>query len=55
MELFVSDLDGTLLNKDQVISDYSKKELNRLISLSLIHIWIEWEAWDNYSYGYSWT
>ena len=32
MELFVSDLDGTLLNKDQVISDYSKKELNRLIS-----------------------
>lgn len=31
MELFVSDLDGTLLNKDQIISDYSKKELNRLI------------------------
>lgn len=32
MELFVSDLDGTLLNKDQVISDYSKRELNRLIN-----------------------
>ena len=35
MELFVSDLDGTLLNKDQVISDYSKKELNRLISTGI--------------------
>ncbi|EGT3617506.1 HAD family hydrolase [Clostridium perfringens] len=32
MDLFVSDLDGTLLNKDQIISDYSKKELNRLIN-----------------------
>lgn len=31
MDLFVSDLDGTLLNKDQIISDYSKKQLNRLI------------------------
>ncbi|ASW43840.1 HAD family hydrolase [Clostridium isatidis] len=31
MELFVSDLDGTLLNKNKEISDYSKKELNRLI------------------------
>lgn len=32
MDLFVSDLDGTLLNKDQIISDYSKKELNRIIN-----------------------
>ncbi|HHD2754297.1 TPA: HAD family hydrolase [Clostridium perfringens] len=32
MDLFVSDLDGTLLNKDQIISDYSKRELNRLIN-----------------------
>ncbi|WP_300347886.1 HAD family hydrolase [Clostridium sp.] len=32
MDLFVSDLDGTLLNKDQIISEYSKKELNRLIN-----------------------
>lgn len=32
MNLFVSDLDGTLLNKDQIISDYSKRELNRLIN-----------------------
>lgn len=31
MELFVSDLDGTLLNKEQVISDFSKRELNNLI------------------------
>ncbi|MDM0492969.1 HAD family hydrolase [Clostridium perfringens] len=35
MELFVSDLDGTLLNKDQVISDYSKRELNRLINTGI--------------------
>lgn len=32
MDLFVSDLDGTLLNKDQIISDYSKRELNKLIN-----------------------
>lgn len=32
MELFVSDLDGTLLNKNQVISEYSKEELNRIIN-----------------------
>ena len=31
MELFVSDLDGTLLNKNKEISDYSKRELNKLI------------------------
>lgn len=31
MELYVSDLDGTLLNSDKEISDYSKTELNKLI------------------------
>ncbi|MGL5354189.1 MAG: HAD family hydrolase [Clostridium sp.] len=31
MELYVSDLDGTLLNKNREISDYSKNELNKLI------------------------
>lgn len=31
MEVFVSDLDGTLLNKNKEISDYSKRELNKLI------------------------
>lgn len=32
MELFVSDLDGTLLNKNQVISEYSKEKLNKIIN-----------------------
>ncbi|MBU3131358.1 HAD family hydrolase [Clostridium gasigenes] len=31
MQLFVSDLDGTLLNTDREISVYSKNELNKLI------------------------
>ena len=31
MEIFVSDLDGTLLNNKKEISDYSKKEINKLI------------------------
>ena len=31
MTLYVSDLDGTLLNSDKVISEYSKKSLNKLI------------------------
>lgn len=31
MQLYVSDLDGTLLNTDKEISAYSKKELNKLI------------------------
>jgi len=29
--LFVSDLDGTLLNQDQVVSEYTRETLNRLI------------------------
>lgn len=32
MELYVSDLDGTLLNSDKVVSEYSKKLLNKLIN-----------------------
>lgn len=32
MELFVSDLDGTLLNHNKEISRYSKEELNKLIN-----------------------
>lgn len=31
MELFISDLDGTLLNSNQQISEYSKEQLNKLI------------------------
>ena len=31
MQLYVADLDGTLLNTDKQISAYSKKELNKLI------------------------
>lgn len=31
MQLYVSDLDGTLLNKNKEITEYSKKELNKLI------------------------
>lgn len=31
MELYVSDLDGTLLNRNREITDYSKNELNKLI------------------------
>ncbi|MGL5087512.1 MAG: HAD-IIB family hydrolase, partial [Clostridium sp.] len=31
MELYVSDLDGTLLNKNREITQYSKNELNKLI------------------------
>ncbi|GAB6169053.1 Cof-type HAD-IIB family hydrolase [Clostridium carnis] len=35
MELFISDLDGTLLNSNQEISTYSKKKLNDLIENGL--------------------
>jgi len=31
-KLYISDLDGTLLNKNSEISDFSKQELNRLIA-----------------------
>lgn len=31
MELYVSDLDGTLLNSDKEVSDFSKNQLNKLI------------------------
>lgn len=31
MEIYVSDLDGTLLNNKKEISEYSKKEINKLI------------------------
>lgn len=31
MNLYVSDLDGTLLNKDAKLSDYTKKKLNKLL------------------------
>ena len=30
--IYISDLDGTLLNRDSVLSDYSKAALNKLIS-----------------------
>ena len=35
MQLYVSDLDGTLLNTEKKISAYSKKELNKLIDKGL--------------------
>lgn len=35
MELFVSDLDGTLLNSNQEVSDFSKNKLNELIERGL--------------------
>lgn len=35
MELYVSDLDGTLLNANREISIYSKKELNKLIEAGI--------------------
>lgn len=35
MELFVSDLDGTLLNSKAQLSDYSRKTINRLIDKGL--------------------
>lgn len=31
MELYISDLDGTLLNEDEKITEYSKKELNYIL------------------------
>ena len=35
MELFVTDLDGTLLNKDREVSEYSKNIINSLIDKGL--------------------
>lgn len=35
MDLYISDLDGTLLNSDQVISENSVKIINKLINLGL--------------------
>ena len=33
--LYVSDLDGTLLNQHAVLSDYTKKALNQLITYGI--------------------
>jgi HAD superfamily hydrolase (TIGR01484 family) len=33
--LYVSDLDGTLLNPNAVLSEYTKNELNKLISCGI--------------------
>ncbi|MGL4741609.1 MAG: HAD family hydrolase [Sarcina sp.] len=35
MDLYISDLDGTLLNSNREVSKYSKKELNKLITSGL--------------------
>lgn len=35
MELYISDLDGTLLNSNREISEYTKKEINEMIAKGL--------------------
>ena len=36
--LYISDLDGTLLNSKKEVTDYTAGIINRCIELSLIHI-----------------
>ena len=36
MNLYVSDLDGTLLNSNKVVSNYSKNILNNLIKKGVL-------------------